>query len=36
LFSYFILETILLGKVMGINPYDQPSVQLIKNKILKG
>ena len=35
LFSYFLLETILLGNVMGINPYDQPSVQLIKNKIFK-
>ena len=30
LFSFFILETILLGKAMDINPYDQPSVELIK------
>ncbi len=30
LFSFFILETILLGKVMKLNPYDQPSVELIK------
>ena len=35
LFSFFILETILLGKTLGINPYDQPAVQLIKNKIFK-
>jgi len=35
LFSYFLLETILLGKVFDINPYDQPSVQLIKEKIFK-
>jgi len=35
LFSYFILETILLGNTIGINPYDQPSVQLIKEKIFK-
>ena len=35
LFSYFILETILLGKVLDINPYDQPAVQLIKEKIFK-
>lgn len=35
LFSYFILETILLGKVMGIDPYGQPAVQLIKEKIFK-
>lgn len=33
LFSYFLLETIILGKLQGINPYDQPEVQLIKNKI---
>ena len=30
LFTFFILETILLGKAFGINPYDQPSVELIK------
>ena len=37
LFSFFILETILLGKALNINPYDQPAVELIKketNKIL--
>jgi len=33
LFSYFLLETILLGKISGINPYDQPAVQLIKDNI---
>ena len=38
LFCFFILETILLGKSLGVNPYDQPSVELIKKetkKILK-
>ena len=30
LFTFFILETILLGKALKINPYDQPSVELIK------
>ena len=35
LFAYFLLETILLGKMMGVNPYDQPAVQLIKKKIFK-
>ena len=35
LFSYFLLETILLGLAMNINPYDQPAVQLIKDKIFK-
>ncbi len=38
LFAFFILETILLGKALNINPYDQPAVESIKNdtfKILK-
>ena len=30
LFSFFILETILLGKMMKLNPFDQPAVELIK------
>ena len=30
LFTFFILETILLGMAMKINPYDQPAVELIK------
>jgi len=33
LFSYFLIETIILGNLSGLNPYDQPAVQLIKNKI---
>lgn len=32
LFTFFILETILLGKMMKINPYNQPAVELIKNE----
>ena len=32
LFSFFILETILLGKALNVNPFDQPSVELIKNE----
>ena len=35
LFSYFLLETILLGKMMNINPYGQPEVQLLKDKVFK-
>ena len=38
LFTFFILETILIGKVLNINPFDQPEVELIKvqtNNILK-
>lgn len=30
LFTFFILETILLGKAFNVNPYDQPAVELIK------
>ena len=30
LFSFFILETILLGRALNVNPFDQPSVELIK------
>ena len=34
-FSFFILETILLGKALNINPYDQPAVELIKKETKK-
>ena len=30
LFCFFILETILIGRALKINPYNQPSVELIK------
>ncbi len=30
LFCFFILETILLGRALKVNPFDQPSVELIK------
>ena len=35
LFSFFILETILLGKCLKVNPYDQPAVELIKMETKK-
>ena len=35
LFTFFILETILLGKAMAINPYDQPAVELVKRETKK-
>ena len=35
LFTFFILETILIGKMMKINPYDQPAVELIKKETKK-
>ena len=30
LFSYFILETIFVGKIAGVNPFDQPAVEQVK------
>jgi len=27
-----MMETILLGKMMRVNPFDQPSVELIKKE----
>jgi len=35
LFCFFILETILLGKCLNLNPYDQPAVELIKKETKK-
>ena len=35
LFSFFVLETILLGRLMKVNPFDQPSVELIKTETSK-
>ena len=35
LFSFFILETILIGKMLNLNPYDQPAVELIKDETKK-
>ena len=35
LFSFFILETILIGKSLNINPFDQPAVELIKKETKK-
>ncbi len=35
LFTFFILETILLGKCLGLDPYDQPAVELIKKETKK-
>ena len=30
LFSYFILETVIIGKLLKINPFDQPAVEQVK------
>ena len=30
LFSYFIIETVIVGKMLNINPFDQPAVEQVK------
>ena len=35
IFTFFILETILMGRLIKINPLDQPSVELIKKETKK-
>ena len=35
LFTFFILETILLGRALKINPFNQPAVELIKTETKK-
>ena len=35
LFAFFVLETILLGRYLKVNPFDQPAVELIKNETKK-
>ena len=35
LFCFFILETILLGRALKVNPFDQPSIELIKKETKK-
>ena len=35
LFTFFVLETILIGKALKVNPFDQPSVELIKRETKK-
>ena len=35
LFCFFILETILIARALKINPYNQPSVELIKKETKK-
>ena len=29
-FSYFMIETILIGRLMNLNPFNQPSVEEVK------
>ncbi len=35
LFTFFMLETILIGEALKLNPYNQPAVELIKNETRK-
>jgi len=35
IFCFFILETILLGRLLKVNPLNQPKVELVKNEIKK-
>ena len=35
LFTFFILETILIGRALKMNPFDQPAVELIKKETKK-
>jgi glucose-6-phosphate isomerase len=35
LFCFFILETILIGQSLNLNPFDQPAVELIKQETKK-
>jgi len=30
IFTFFVLETILLSSLMNLNPYDQPAVEEVK------
>ena len=35
IFTFFMLETILLGRALKVNPFDQPAVELIKKETKK-
>ena len=35
IFTFFVLETILLSKLMKLNPFDQPAVESIKQDTKK-
>ncbi len=35
LFCFFILETILIGRALKVNPYNQPAVEIIKKETKK-
>ena len=35
IFTFFVLETILLSRLFNVNPFDQPSVEEIKDQTKK-
>ncbi len=35
IFTFFVLETILLSKLMKLNPFDQPAVEFVKKETRK-
>ena len=35
IFTFFVLETILLSRLMKLNPFDQPAVELVKKETKK-
>ena len=35
LFIFFIMETILISKLMKVNPFDQPAVENSKARVIK-
>jgi len=35
IFTFFVLETILLSRLMNVNPYDQPAVEQVKTETKK-
>ena len=35
LFSYFILETSIIGKLIDIDPFNQPAVEQVKKNTMK-
>ena len=32
IFTFFVLETILLSRLMNVNPFDQPAVEQVKTE----
>ena len=34
-FTFFVLETILLARLMKLNPFDQPAIEQIKKETTK-